>query len=122
MPIQFLHLATCPFCPEELGEIAIDAEALDALRAESDHATHLEITRDPEQRIFSFNSLGAELGPCEHLLVMHGACIWTPTSKKRWRYEGCLDYDWSHEALVSTQTHGDIEEYLDWLMFPRKAP
>lgn len=114
MPVKLLHLVSCPYCPDEIGEIIIDAEALDALRAESEPATHLEITRDPKQRIFTFNSSGSVLGPCEHLLVMHGACIWTPTSKKRVRHQGCLDYDWSHEVLARKQTHGDVEEYLDW--------
>jgi hypothetical protein len=117
MSISTLQLLTCPFCPDELGEISLNAVALQSLPVEVLRAGHLKVTRDPGEATFVFNSPSAEPGPCEHLLYMTGTCEWRPGKKKRRRRcDPAMSFDWSHEKLLLKQSWNDeIEEYISWL-------
>ena len=95
MSVKVLSLLECPFCKNENGGIAVDADALANARATWPSGGHLVIHEQPDQKVFLFNSNRADAGPCEHLVQLHGDFRWGPVGDGgAIRREWAMDFDW----------------------------
>lgn len=95
MSMKVLSLLECPFCQDQIGEIAVDADGLADARATRAADQHLDIYEEPDQKLLVFNSNRADPGPCEHLVDIYGSVGWGPKKDSGMvRYNWGLGFNW----------------------------